>query len=75
MVRAGLTNINLSLDTLDPLHYTLMTGQIGFETVIKAIGKILSLKRVGFKIEFKIRCVHLREVRDFPNMTERAMEA
>jgi cyclic pyranopterin phosphate synthase len=64
MVRAGLTNINLSLDTLDPFSYTLMTRRNGFEAVMKAIDKIFSLKRQGFGIRFKINCVVMRGVND-----------
>jgi len=64
MVRAGLTNINLSLDTLDPFQYTLMTRRNGFETVMKVIDKIFSLKREGFRIKFKINCVVMRGLND-----------
>lgn len=64
MVQAGLTNINLSLDTLDPFQYTLMTRRNGLETVMKVIDKIFSLKREGFRIRFKINCVVMRGVND-----------
>jgi GTP 3',8-cyclase len=64
MVEAGLTNINLSLDTLDPFQFTLMTRRNGFEAVKKSIDKILSLKRSGVSIKFKINCVVMRGLND-----------
>ena len=41
MAEAGLTGVNLSLDTLDPFKYTIMTRRNGFEAVMKSITRAL----------------------------------
>ncbi|KIW09948.1 molybdenum cofactor biosynthesis protein A [Exophiala spinifera] len=64
LVAAGLSNINLSLDTLDPYQYTLMTRRNGFDAVMKSISKILELKRRGTSIKFKINCVVMKGLND-----------
>ncbi|KAK5206788.1 hypothetical protein LTR47_009652 [Exophiala xenobiotica] len=64
LVAAGLTNINLSLDTLDPYQYTLMTRRNGFEAVMKSVDKILALKKQGMPIKFKINCVVMKGLND-----------
>lgn len=64
MVEAGLTGINLSLDTLDPWQYQIMTRRKGFEAVQKSIDKIFELNRHGAGIKFKINCVVMRGVND-----------
>lgn len=64
MLAAGLTNINLSLDTLDPHQYTLMTRRNGFEAVMKSVDKILDLKWRGVPIKFKINCVVMKGLND-----------
>lgn len=64
MVEAGLTGVNLSLDTLDPWQYQLMTRRAGFSAVQKSIGRIFELNRAGARIKFKINCVVMRGVND-----------
>lgn len=64
LIAAGLTNINLSLDTLDPHQYTLMTRRNGFEAVIKSMDKILDLKRQGIPVKFKVNCVVIKGLND-----------
>lgn len=64
MVEAGLTGINLSLDTLDPWQYQIMTRRKGFEAVQKSIDKIFELNRHGAGIKLKINCVVMRGVND-----------
>ncbi|KAJ9641288.1 hypothetical protein H2204_002966 [Knufia peltigerae] len=64
LVAAGLTNINLSLDTLDPFQYTLMTRRNGFEAAMKSVNKILDLKKGGWPIKFKINCVVMKGLND-----------
>ncbi|KAJ2894157.1 Molybdenum cofactor biosynthesis protein 1 [Zalerion maritima] len=75
MVEAGLTGINLSLDTMDPFQFQLLTRRSGFEAVKRSIKKILEMNKAGAGIKFKINCVVMRgindrEILDFVNMTE-----
>ncbi|KAF9875587.1 molybdenum cofactor biosynthesis protein 1 b [Colletotrichum karsti] len=74
MVEAGLTGINLSLDTLDPHMFTIMTRRNGFDAVKKSIDRIFELNKHGAGIKFKINCVVMRgrndhEIVPFVEMT------
>jgi GTP 3',8-cyclase len=60
MVEAGLTAVNLSLDTLDPFQFTLMTRRNGHEAVMRSINRILEMNRFGAGIKLKINCVVMR---------------
>ncbi|KAL4818666.1 hypothetical protein BDW67DRAFT_174053 [Aspergillus spinulosporus] len=60
MVEAGLTGVNLSLDTLDPFQFQIMTRRKGFEAVMKSINRIQELNRMGAGIKLKINCVVMR---------------
>ncbi|KAL4788569.1 hypothetical protein BJX76DRAFT_344713 [Aspergillus varians] len=60
MVEAGLTGVNLSLDTLDPFQFQIMTRRKGFEAVMKSIDRILELNKTGAGIKLKINCVVMR---------------
>ncbi|KAJ5099973.1 hypothetical protein N7532_006974 [Penicillium argentinense] len=64
MVEAGLTGVNLSLDTLDPFQYQIMTRRKGFEAVMKSIDRILEMNKVGAGIKLKINCVVMRGMND-----------
>ncbi|KAK6219038.1 hypothetical protein LQW54_002540 [Pestalotiopsis sp. IQ-011] len=64
MVEAGLTGVNLSLDTLDPWQFQIMTRRKGFDAVMKSIEKVLELNRRGAGIKLKINCVVMRGVND-----------
>lgn len=64
MVDAGLTGVNLSLDTLDPWQFQIMTRRRGFDAVRKSIDSILELNRLGAGIKLKINCVVMRGVND-----------
>lgn len=64
MVEAGLTGVNLSLDTLDPFQFQIMTRRKGFDAVQKSIDRILELNRLGAGIKLKINCVVMRGVND-----------
>lgn len=64
MIESGLTGVNLSLDTLDPWQFQIMTRRKGFEAVQKSIGRILELNRLGAGIKLKINCVVMRGVND-----------
>lgn len=64
MVESGLTGINLSLDTLDPWQYQIMTRRKGFDAVQKSIDRIFELNKHGAGIKFKINCVVMRGIND-----------
>ncbi|KAH7349995.1 molybdenum cofactor biosynthesis protein A [Plectosphaerella cucumerina] len=74
MVEAGLTGINLSLDTLDPWQFQIMTRRNGFDAVLKSIARIQELNRAGAGVRLKINCVVMRgrndrEILKFVEMT------
>ncbi|KAJ5892170.1 uncharacterized protein N7473_008398 [Penicillium subrubescens] len=64
MVEAGLTGVNLSLATLYPFQFQIMTRRKGFEAVMKSIDKILALNEAGAGIKLKINCVVMRGMND-----------
>jgi len=64
MVEAGLTGVNLSLDTLDPWQFQIMTRRKGFEAVMKSIESILEMNKLGAGIKLKINCVVMRGMND-----------
>jgi molybdenum cofactor biosynthesis protein A len=70
--KAGLNLLNISLDTLDPLKFPLITRREGFDHVIRSIRLALEL---GYN-PLKINCVVMRgvndnELLDFVKWTER----
>lgn len=64
MVDAGLTGVNISLDTLDPFQFQIMTRRKGFEAVMKSIDKILDMKARGKSLKLKVNCVVMRGIND-----------
>lgn len=64
MVEAGLTGVNLSLDTLDPFQFQIMTRRKGFDAVMKSIDRILEMNGLGAGIKLKINCVVMRGVNE-----------
>lgn len=54
LVAAGLTHLNLSLDTLDPLKYDLMTRRRGFSAVMEALEVARSLPGLKTKINMVV---------------------
>lgn len=64
MVEAGLTGVNLSLDTLDQFQFQIMTRRKGFEAVMKSIDRILEMNALGAGIKLKINCVVMRGVNE-----------
>lgn len=64
MVEAGLTGVNLSLDTLDPFQFQIMTRRRGFDAVMRSIDRVLELNRHGAGVRLKINCVVMRGVND-----------
>ena len=64
MVEAGLTGVNLSLDTLDPFQFQIMTRRKGFDAVMRSIDRILELNKLGAGIKLKINCVVMRGINE-----------
>lgn len=60
MVESGLTGVNLSLDTLDPFQFQIMTRRNGHDAVMKSINRILEMNKLGAGIRLKINCVVMR---------------
>lgn len=74
MVEAGLTGVNLSLDTLDPFQFQIMTRRRGFEAVMKSVERILEMNKLDAGVKLKINCVVMRglnerEILPFVEMT------
>lgn len=70
LVAAGLTHLNLSLDTLDPFKYELMTRRRGFDAVMDALDVAKGLPGLRTKVNVVvIRGVNDAEVRDFVELT------
>ncbi|KAK8190277.1 uncharacterized protein BKA78DRAFT_252025 [Phyllosticta capitalensis] len=64
MVEAGLTGINLSLDTLDPFQFQIMTRRKGFDAVKRSIDRVLEMNKMGAGVKLKINCVVMRGLND-----------
>ena len=64
MAEAGLTGVNLSLDTLDPFQFQIMTRRKGFEAVTRSIDRMLEMNRLGASIKLKINCVVMRGINE-----------
>ncbi|KAI9675769.1 MAG: hypothetical protein M1817_001136 [Caeruleum heppii] len=64
MVEAGLTGVNLSLDTLDPYQFQIMTRRKGFDAVMRSINRILEMNKLGAGVKLKINCVVMRGINE-----------
>ena len=64
MAESGLTGVNLSLDTLDPFQFQIMTRRKGFDAVMRSIERILEMNRLGAGIKLKINCVVMRGINE-----------
>lgn len=64
MVESGLTAVNLSLDTLDPFQFTLMTRRNGHDAVMKSVNRILEMNKLGAGIKLKINCVIMKSINE-----------
>jgi cyclic pyranopterin phosphate synthase len=64
MVAAGLTGVNISLDTLDPFQFQLLTRRQGFSAVMNSIERVKEMNKLGAKIKLKINCVMMRGLND-----------
>lgn len=71
LVENGLTHLNLSLDTLDPFKFEIITRRRGHEAVLKALDTALSLPIQMVKLNVVvIQGLNDSEVLDFIKLTE-----
>lgn len=64
MLEAGLTGVNISLDTLDPFQFQLLTRRAGFNAVMKSINRVQEMNKLGAGVKLKINCVVMRGLND-----------
>ena len=64
MVEAGLTGVNLSLDTLEPGLFEIMTRRRGFEKVIATMERILEMNKMGAGVKLKVNVVIMRGINE-----------
>lgn len=71
LVQSGLTHLNLSLDTLDPFKFEIMTRRMGHEAVLKSLDHALvsDLKSVKMNVVI-VKGLNDNEVLDFVDMTK-----
>ncbi|BGP14861.1 hypothetical protein JCM10213v2_002816, partial [Rhodosporidiobolus nylandii] len=72
LVAAGLTHLNLSLDTLDEFKYELMTRRRGFSAVMESLEVAKGLAKDGLRTKINvvvIRGLNDHEVPDFVELT------
>ncbi|KAF5313124.1 hypothetical protein D9619_002583 [Psilocybe cf. subviscida] len=71
LVENGLTHLNLSLDTLDPFKFELITRRRGHEAVLKALDVALASNLTSVKLNVVvIKGLNDAEVLDFVEMTK-----
>ena len=64
MLDAGLTGVNLSLDTLEPGLFEIMTRRRGFERVLATMDRVLDMNRMGAGIKLKVNVVVMRNINE-----------
>ncbi|KAI0046603.1 molybdenum cofactor biosynthesis prote [Auriscalpium vulgare] len=71
LVENGLTHLNLSLDTLDPFKFEIMTRRMGHEAVLKTLNMALATPILKTKMNVVvIKGLNDSEVLDFVEMTK-----
>ncbi|KAK6007294.1 hypothetical protein QM012_006302 [Aureobasidium pullulans] len=64
MVEAGLTGVNISLDTLDPFQFQILTRRKGYDAVMKSIDRVLEMNKLGAGVKLKVNCVIMRGINE-----------
>ncbi|KAL9081549.1 MAG: hypothetical protein Q9159_007268 [Coniocarpon cinnabarinum] len=64
LAQTGLTGINISLDTLEEKQFLDITQRSGFKVVMRAIDRILDMRRTGVPFKLKINAVIMRKIND-----------
>jgi GTP 3',8-cyclase len=64
IAEAGLTGVNLSLDTLQPGMFEIMTRRKGFDKVMATMQRILEMNQLRAGIKLKINVVVMRNINE-----------
>ncbi|THZ80586.1 molybdenum cofactor biosynthesis prote [Aureobasidium pullulans] len=64
MIEAGLTGVNISLDTLDPFQFQILTRRKGYDAVMKSINRVLEVNKLGAGVKLKVNCVVMRGINE-----------
>ncbi|KAF4548699.1 Hypothetical protein D9617_26g079140 [Elsinoe fawcettii] len=64
MVEAGLTGVNISLDTLEEGMFEIMTRRRGWANVMRGIERVVAMNKAGAGVKLKVNCVVMRGVND-----------
>ena len=70
LVNAGISRINISLDTMNEEKFKKITGINGFKKVINGIYKILDISNCKIKINMVVMKDNLEEIIDFINFAK-----
>ncbi|KAF9015678.1 hypothetical protein BDQ17DRAFT_1386373 [Cyathus striatus] len=71
LIRNGLTHLNLSLDTLDPFKFEIMTRRRGHEAVLRALNVALASSLQSVKLNVVVvKGLNDHEIFDFVDMTK-----
>jgi GTP 3',8-cyclase len=62
LVEAGLTAVNISLDTLDAQKFKMLTRRNGHSAVRRSLDRAMELKKLGAKLKVKVNVVVMREL-------------
>lgn len=64
MLEAGLTGVNLSLDTLDPTRFEMLTRRRGWEKIWRCFERLVEVNRLGAGIKVKLNTVVMRGINE-----------
>lgn len=64
MLEAGLTGVNLSLDTLDPTRFEMLTRRRGWEKIWRCFERLVEVNRLGAGIKVKLNTVIMRGINE-----------
>ena len=70
IIKAGISRVNISLDTMDKEKFKKITGRDGLEKVLNGIYKILDISDCQIKINMVVMKDNLEEVNDFINFAK-----
>lgn len=70
IIKAGISRVNISLDTMEKEQFEKITGIRGLEKVLKGIYKVLDVSDCQIKINMVVMRDNLKEVNDFINFAK-----
>lgn len=65
LIKAGISRVNVSLDTMKRETFKKLTGKDGFDKVLNGIYKVLDVSNVQIKINMVVMKENIEEVNDF----------